>query len=299
MNHSIYKLGRWIGRILGGFVILGLFSGLVAGEDPIVLSATSIRPGEFLQVRVNADQTSHVKVYFLGTSKKLDPGTSASAVGLFAASSAIAPGSYPLAVEINRDGMITTALYSITVNARAFPEDRIVLPETRRQSALSPASQSEDDQKLALARGKAWSKGGPSLWEGSFIWPVKGKITTEFGLIRFVNDIPEGRHSGLDIAAPAGTPVMASGTGRVIFAGRLNLTGLTVIIYHGLDLYSSYCHLSAIRVREGDSILKGAVLGDVGATGLATGAHLHLTYRIGEVAVDPYLILDHRLDWNF
>lgn len=299
MNSLLYKWLRLIGRVLGGLVILGLFSWPAAAEDPIVLSATTIRPGEFLRVKVAADEESSVKVYFMGVVKKLNHNTPTSTAGLFAAPSATAPGSYPLAVEINRDGTATTALYSITVTARAFPEDRIVLPEKRRQSALSPASRSEDDQKLAKTKGKAWSTGAPPLWEGPFIWPVKGRITTEYGLIRFVNDIPEGRHSGLDIAAPAGTPVTASGAGRVIFAGRLNLTGLTVVIYHGLDLYSSYCHLSAIRVREGDRILKGAVLGDVGATGLATGAHLHLTYRVGDIAVDPYLILDHQLDWNF
>lgn len=299
MENSIAKALREILRVLAGIIILGLFSGLVMGEDPIALSATKIRPGELLQVKVAADRASTVKVYFLGTVKKLEPVGSASAVGLLAAGSATAPGTYPLAVEINREGTITTAMYSVEVGTRIFSEDRIELPEKRRQSALSPASQSSDDQQLASARGKAWSKGEPPLWDGPFIWPVKGRITTDFGLIRFVNNIAEGRHSGLDIAAPAGTPVVASGTGRVIFAGRLNLTGLTVVIYHGLDLYSSYCHLSAIRVREGEQISKGTVLGDVGATGLATGAHLHLTYRVGELAVDPYVILDHPLVWDF
>ncbi|MGE5558846.1 MAG: M23 family metallopeptidase [Bacillota bacterium] len=74
---------------------------------------------------------------------------------------------------------------------------------------------------------------------------------------------------------------------------------MTVIIYHGLDVFTAYGHLSKIKAYENHFVHKGQIIGMVGASGLATGPHLHLTIRIGEIPVDPYLFLDREVDWNF
>ncbi|MCR4442287.1 MAG: M23 family metallopeptidase [Peptococcaceae bacterium] len=122
--------------------------------------------------------------------------------------------------------------------------------------------------------------------------PVEGKITTEFGLIRYINNVESGRHSGLDIAAGRGTPVKAANSGTINLARKLNVTGNTVIIDHGLKLYSTYCHMDKILVKEGEEVKKGQVIGQVGSTGFSTGPHLHWNISIGSTFVNPWLFLD-------
>ncbi|MEW5934160.1 MAG: M23 family metallopeptidase, partial [Bacillota bacterium] len=93
--------------------------------------------------------------------------------------------------------------------------------------------------------------------------------------------------AGVDLVAPAGTPVVATNAGRVVFTDRLHAAGLTVIVDHGLSLFSSYCHLSRIAVRTGDTVRKGQVVGWVGNTGFSTGPHLHWSVTVGLNSVDP------------
>ena len=202
-------------------------------------------------------------------------------------------------VKVTKDNQTYTKEYPIEVTKRDFPEDRVIISEQARKETLTTTHEEADSKKVAEVKQTAQIEPLPPLWDGKFIWPVRGKVTTEFGLIRYMNNIEEGRHSGIDIAASTGTPVLACNRGKVIFAGSLYLTGLTVIVHHGLDLYTSYCHLSKIAVNEGEQVNLGETIGQVGMTGLATGPHLHLTIRIGDICVDPYLFLEKEVSLNF
>jgi murein DD-endopeptidase MepM/ murein hydrolase activator NlpD len=270
------------------------------GEPEIVLSSTSVRQGDFFQIKVRSAPESVVRVIFLGTSKTLQVNADGTFEGLLAVTYHKDPDVYPLGVEITgKDQKVITALYQIAVIKRKFPESRVVMEEKKRKTILTTSNEDSDTKKTQEARKKAMVVAKPPLWRGPFIWPFRGIITTEFGFIRYINNIENGRHSGIDIAAPEGTPVMAVNDGQVVFAGNLYLTGLTVIIYHGLDLYSSYGHLSAIKTQDGATVLKGDVIGLVGSTGLSTGPHTHFTFRIGETPVDPYQFLDREVGWQF
>jgi len=109
-----------------------------------------------------------------------------------------------------------------------------------------------------------------------FILPVKGRLTTEFGETRYVNDFPTSyRHLGLDIAAPAGTEVKAANRGKVVLARSFILTGNTVMIDHGEGIFSVYHHLLNLSVKAGEIAERGQKIGEVGSTGFSTGAHLH------------------------
>ncbi len=130
------------------------------------------------------------------------------------------------------------------------------------------------------------------LWEGEFLMPVEGRISTEFGQIRYINDVPSGRHSGLDIAAPTGTPILSGNSGIVTLSMELNVTGNTVIIDHGLNLFGTYYHLDQLGVEPGDWVDKGDVIGTVGSTGFSTGPHLHWTMGIGHTPISPWLLVD-------
>lgn len=129
------------------------------------------------------------------------------------------------------------------------------------------------------------------LWEGSFIQPVEGEITTQFGMLRTVNGVPSDRHGGVDIAAERGTPVKAANSGKVLFAEKIALTGNTICIEHGLGLKTWYYHMDSLEVKAGDMVKKGQVIGTVGTTGFSTGPHLHWAASVFDVYINPWTLI--------
>jgi murein DD-endopeptidase MepM/ murein hydrolase activator NlpD len=295
------KLKRYNGLVLllaaaVFYVIAG--NNVNAVADWLSCSTTTLRPGEFLQIRVTAAPRDTITVKFLDRTKQLYPvGVRETFDGLAAASYRTAPGKYPLTVEVKQPKETLTQTQIIEVVPRQFVEQRITVPEKMRKATATDDKIAADARVGVAVRQKAESQHLGAMWEGDFIIPLKGEKTSDFGMIRYVNNIDNGRHSGWDLAAAAGTPVAGMNRGRVVFAGKLYSSGNTVIIHHGLDLYTSYAHLTKINVKEGDMVAKGQVVGTVGKTGLATGPHLHLTVRVGETPVDPALLVGQKIEW--
>lgn len=132
----------------------------------------------------------------------------------------------------------------------------------------------------------------PVTWfDSGFEWPLTGRISGVYGSQRVLNGRPRRPHFGVDVAAPAGTPVRAPAAGVVALAQPdLYFTGGTLIIDHGLGLSSIFAHLSRLLVVDGEHVQRGTVVGEVGATGRATGPHLHWGMNLGTVRLDPALV---------
>ena len=132
-----------------------------------------------------------------------------------------------------------------------------------------------------------------NYWQKGFILPVEGRISGNFGNQRIFNGIPKSPHSGTDIAAPAGTEVKAAGDGIVVLNGKdYFYTGNMVIIDHGQGLQTIYAHLQESKVKLGDKVKQGDVIGLVGSTGRATGPHLHWGASLNNVRFRPHSLLD-------
>lgn len=129
------------------------------------------------------------------------------------------------------------------------------------------------------------------LWDGPFRRPVPHQANSRFGVRSVFNGEMRSPHAGTDFLSPAGTPIRAPNAGRVVAARDLYFSGRTVIIDHGLGLFSQLAHMSRIDAAEGDSVKAGQVVGLVGATGRVTGAHLHWGLRVGTARVDALSLL--------
>jgi murein DD-endopeptidase MepM/ murein hydrolase activator NlpD len=126
------------------------------------------------------------------------------------------------------------------------------------------------------------------LWEGAFRLPLRSVApSNNFGQRRILNGVPRNSHAGVDFPARSGTAVRATQRARVVLAEPLFFSGRTVVLDHGLGLFSFYGHLSAIAVRSGQKVEAGALIGKVGATGRATGPHLHWSVRLNKARVNP------------
>jgi murein DD-endopeptidase MepM/ murein hydrolase activator NlpD len=124
---------------------------------------------------------------------------------------------------------------------------------------------------------------------------VEAELSGAFGLNRIINGKQRSPHTGVDLKAEEGTPVLATNSGIVVLVDELFFTGKSVILDHGWGLYSMYFHLSEVSVKNGDRVDTGTMLGRVGSTGRSTGAHLHWGIKMNGARVDPFSLLRLRM----
>ena len=206
------------------------------------------------------------------------------------------PGDYLLSALVNqgKDNEYTLEK-TLTVANKSFKTQYLTVSEEMNENNNDNRAIYEFVQLVKPARTESAKE---KLWEGTFIMPLEGRLTTDFAEIRYVNNEPSSsRHSGLDLAAPTGTPVVAPNNGIVTFAMEGLLSpGNTVVIDHGMGLFTSYYHLDSINVEKGAEVKKGSAIGSVGSTGFSTGPHLHYAVSIYNTYVNPYQTLSGIID---
>jgi murein DD-endopeptidase MepM/ murein hydrolase activator NlpD len=209
----------------------------------------------------------------------------------------------------DRAGNVANASWPVVLKERVLPNANITLPdrflETKVRNLADAAGVPQDDLVRAFnqintelraaneakIREIVANPSGPKLWNGAFTQLRNSKVTSKFAEHRsyFFNGqkISEATHFGYDLASTAGAPIEASNSGLVVFAGDIGIYGNSVIIDHGMDLFSLYAHLSSINVSVDDRVEKNDTLGFSGATGLAGGDHLHFAILLGGTYVEP------------
>jgi murein DD-endopeptidase MepM/ murein hydrolase activator NlpD len=197
----------------------------------------------------------------------------------------VRPGTY----AVNVASGSARGVYELAVERRAFPTRRLTVDEA---FVTPPKSEQPRIEREAALLAATWKAPSPErLWNGSFVRPVSEPANSAFGTRSIFNGKPRNAHGGADFLSPAGTPVHAPNAGRIVVARPLYFSGNTVIVDHGLGLFSMLAHLSAIAVQEGEHVSAGHIVGKVGATGRVTGPHLHWTVRAADARVDPLSLL--------
>ena len=184
----------------------------------------------------------------------------------------------------------TVRTLPFTVAPKQYAEQRLTVKDQRKVDPNPEDLARIDQEKARTDRALGtYSTDFEPPWR--MRPPVPGERSSSFGLRRFFNGQPRNPHSGMDIAAPTGTPIRSPAAGRVVEAGDFFFNGNTVFVDHGHGVVTIYCHLSRIDVKVGDTVAEGSVLGLVGATGRVTGPHLHWGIGINRAMVDPALFM--------
>jgi murein DD-endopeptidase MepM/ murein hydrolase activator NlpD len=253
----------------------------------ISAEARSIRPGELVVLTIAVPLAAgDVKVEAFGRTAaayRVDDRHWQSLVGIDLNQS---PGSNRVLVRIEGGAR---GSYDLHVTPRSFPTRRLNVDEAFVNPPAEAAERIEREGREldAIYHAPATEK----IWDGAFVRPVPGPANSQFGTRSIFNGVPRNPHSGGDFLSPAGTPVLAPNSGRIVLARDLYFSGNTVIVDHGAGLISLLAHLSTIEVQEGARIGRGQEIGKVGATGRVTGPHLHWAVRANGGRVDPLSLL--------
>jgi hypothetical protein len=265
----------------------GLLAVLLA-PPPIALSVQSRtpRPGELVVLTIAlSEPADRIRVHAFDRDVPAFPVGDLVWHALVGIDLAVRPGTYPVAVTAGK----AHDSYDLIVKARTFGTRRL----TVNQAFVTPpaSEQARIEEEAALLAGVWQFPAGERLWAGEFMRPVPGVANSAFGTRSVFNGKPRNAHAGADFLSPGGTPIQSPNAGRIAVARALYFSGNTVVIDHGLGLFSVLAHLSIMDVHEGDLVTAGELIGQVGATGRVTGAHLHWAVRANNARIDPLSLL--------
>jgi len=253
------------------------------------------KQGQVLVVKVKGEeQATEVTGTFLTRTipffREFRPGEPAGFVGLLGIDMQDDPGTYELAVEVKQGEQAKQLSFNVLVAKEKFAVEHLKLPKEKVDLDEKSVARWKAEQQLVQQALTENSR--LKLWHSNFVEPVNGKRTGIFGSVRIMNGKPRNPHNGEDIGAPMGADVAASNDGVVRLTVDHIFSGRGIFVDHGLGFYTMYFHLSEILVKDGDLVTAGQIIGKVGATGRATGPHLHWGVKLNGARVNPYSLLD-------
>lgn len=252
----------------------------------------AIQPGEVVRLDVTCDcKATGAAARVFGHDVSLFPIRDGDAWrGLIGIDLDIRPGAYPMTVVVDHvEQPPLTTTRDLTVVTKRFPIRRLRVPAGFVNPPERAIERIQDEAHRLETLFETVTR--PRQWHRSFQAPARAPTSGGFGTRSVFNGQPRSPHSGVDFRSKAGTPVAAPATGVVTAAESLFFTGNTVVIDHGLGLYSLLAHLSKFAVQTGDRVRRGQIIGFVGATGRVTGPHLHWSVRLNGARVDPLSLM--------
>jgi murein DD-endopeptidase MepM/ murein hydrolase activator NlpD len=233
---------------------------------------------------------SEVKGFWLGKPLLFFQIAAGEFVSLLGVDLNLTPGDHELEIQVLPPGNPLMRRHdNLHVVSKDYGVERLQLPENMVTLDAATLKRVRREQARFSA---LWNKQSPDRhWTKPFTLPVPGKRLSPFGLRRIINDEPKSPHCGLDLRAALGDPVEAANSGRVALVGDFFFSGNAVVIDHGLGMYTMYFHLSQLKVSQGDRVEQGSIIGLAGATGRASGPHLHWGARLGGARIDPLELL--------
>ena len=293
-NFRVNRTALLVVVLLAGGFSVNVFPGF--SQVPKGLDGQySGRQGQIIVIKVPTDDAvTHMEGSFLGRTISFFPESrpeeSRGFVGLLGVDMQDEPGTHELAVEIKKGELGRRLTYNVLVVKEKFHVEHLTLPKDQvdlDEKSLARWKVEQEQVKEALAADSQIK-----LWQPRFVEPVNGKRTGIFGSVRIMNGQARNPHNGEDIGAPLGAEIAATNDGIVRLTVDHVFSGKGVYLDHGLGFYSMYFHLSEVLVKEGDPVKAGQIIGKVGATGRATGPHLHWGVKLNGARVNPYALFD-------
>jgi murein DD-endopeptidase MepM/ murein hydrolase activator NlpD len=203
-----------------------------------------------------------------------------------------APGKYTLQLSGARSaGAPLTFSRTFSITAAKYPRIKVELSVEKKFTEPTPEQQEQIAEGQKIKQDYLNRVTANRQWSGKFLAPSDAQISDVFGSERIFNGVAQSPHQGLDFRVPTGTPVAAMNSGTVLLARPLYFEGNFVVLDHGQGLLTLYLHLSEFKVKEGDVVKRGAIIGLSGGTGRATGPHLHVAVRWQGTYLDPARLL--------
>ena len=285
------------------FLVMALFlalavapqRGAAAESGPAWITVPeSVAIGEPFLVSAGGDGVGKVMVHWMDQTLELTPGMYGQPRGSCAVLLPVAlketKKSLPLEVSVVRDGKVEKRAFSIAIEKKEYPVQRL---QVAPKFVTPPASEQARIKRERQEISKTISTVTPHRhWQARFDRPVPGVVTSEYGLRREFNGQKRNPHMGLDLDGAKGDPIVAAESGTVVLVGDHYYGGKTVIVDHGLGVFTLYLHMSDFAVNKGQKVSRGTTIGYVGSTGRVTGPHLHLSLNVLGQSVNPTSVLE-------
>lgn len=256
------------------------------------LESPEVDQGGVAVIRLNIKETNPENLHIFWNQREIPHFSTNDKTGARMALLGVPMGTMPGPTRVEIKSQVEN--YLVTESLDLLIKQREVIPEKirvkrryvsrRGKHIIRVAQIQKQPEPTSRPIPESWSK---PLWKDGFSLPILGQVTSEFGSSRVFNGRLQTMHTGTDFQARTGDPVRSAAGGRIVLAKRLFLTGKTIIIDHGLGIFTTYAHLSKLLVKKGTLVSDRSLIGLAGATGRASGSHLHLSAKINGVKVDP------------
>jgi hypothetical protein len=274
--------------VFASFLFAGISDITALTKSDIYISSTRIPQGDLGLIRIRAKENETPYVIWNDKDIHLVQGLDKTDwIGFLAVDLTEEPGLYSGVARIPDSGW--ERWFQIEVATKDYGTRRLSLPKNMVDPDPETLKRVKIESEKMVALWEA--QGSNPVWEGSFLRPVPGKVVGTFGRKSVINDQLRSPHSGVDMRGRKGSPVKAANRGIVSLTGDHFFSGKSIVLDHGGEILSMYFHLDMIQVKTGDMVEKGQIIGLIGATGRATGPHLHFGVRINGARIDPLRLI--------